>query len=270
MDTDTLVITSCLQPASDVPFLSITDSNIRLKQLCCSILSWASEPAIKKIILCDNSDPKYDFAPLREVLDQHGKQSEVLLFEGSFAKVVSQGKGYGEGEIMNYVFENSELISSSDSFYKSTGRLYIRNFDHLHQMHKQSRRVFENPISSGRRFAKKLAIVVNTLSRHGVGRVGTVFYKCDVPFFKGQLLERYYLVNDGQRFTLEHSYFQPLIRHGFSVFKDKPLIVGHSGTTGRLYHSDNDYSSEINMQGINLAKKILYSDVLSVSTSGLD
>lgn len=256
MMADTLVVTSALNPVTDAPKVSVVEPQVRLSQLCCSLLSWAKESAIQKVVLCDNSSPEYDFRYFQQIFEDSNKSFEVLSFQGDRSKVAAKGKGYGEGEIMRYALEHSQLLVQSQSFYKVTGRVYISNFSRLHQMHRRQRRVFDNPIPALRRYAKRYAISLQDDSRHKIGRVNTVFYKCNKQFFLDRLLTRNDLVNDRDRFTLEHAYFEPLIRYGFSTFETRPSIVGVSGTTGRFYQAGEDYPTAIKLRAAALADKL--------------
>ena len=74
------------------------------------------------------------------------------------------------------------------------------------------------------------------------------------------LINRGELVNDHVKgCTLEHAYFKPLIRYGFTGFKSSPIFVGHSGTTGRLYTDSSDYPPELKMRAEELSSSIMIS-----------
>jgi len=177
---------------------------------------------------------------VQQLTNRVGKQLEVLIFSGDRQQVENRGKGFGEGEIIRYVFENSKLIQQCGSFYKITGRVFVSNFDAIHEAHLKSTKVFDYPVPGYGRYAKRMIAHLFTNSRHCRGTVHTIFYKCDSTFFKERLLNRNELVNDSERFYLEQSYFLPLIKTGFSTFKIKPVLVGFSGSTGELYQ-DTDY-----------------------------
>lgn len=231
------------------------DPQVRLFQLCCSVISWLGTDAIRNIVICDNTLPDYDFQPLRRLAKESGKNIEILTFPGDREEVKKKGKGYGEGEIIKHALENSQLIENCDSFYKITGRVFVNNFETIHQAHLNSARVFDNPISNIRRFAKRIAVILSTNSRHGRGMVRTVFYKCDLAFFKEKLLTSNERVSDSGRFYLEHSYFFPLIKGGFSTFKISPVLVGFSGGSGELYQG-LDYPTVIRKQATKLLEEI--------------
>lgn len=243
-ETDTLLVTSAINPALKSSEIGLVNPLDRLFQLCCSTICWLGTDAIKNIVICDNTLPDYDFLPLRRLAEKLGKNMEILTFSGNREEVKKKGKGFGEGEIIGYALENSQLIDNSSSFYKITGRIFVDNFEAIHRAHLNCERVFDNPISNLRRFAKRIAVNLSANSRHGRGMVRTVFYKCDLAFFKEKLLARNEQVNDSGRFYLEHSYFLPLIKGGFSTFTISPMLVGFSGGSGELYQGF-DYSDSL-------------------------
>lgn len=53
-------------------------------------------------------------------------------FQGDVDAVRMKGKGYGEGEILAYLYENSSIMQRSRYYYKITGRLTINNIDKIH------------------------------------------------------------------------------------------------------------------------------------------
>jgi hypothetical protein len=253
--TDTLIVVSSINPVLDAPAVMITDPATRLFQLCCSLIAWSLTPVLRSVILSDNTLPEYDFIPLQRLMEHTGKKLEVLTFLGDRQQVALRGKGYGEGEIMRYIYENSELIKKCQSFYKITGRIYVNNFDRVHLAHETCTRVFDNPVPAHRRFAKRIVVSLFANSRHRRGMVRTVFYKCDTAFFLNNLIDRYKLVEDRQRFYLEHAYYYPLIKSGFSTFKIKPSLVGYSSSSGKLYQG-TDFSEEIKERARSLMRSM--------------
>ena len=181
---NTLIITSSVNPVLTAPEVEITDPETRLFQLCCSVVSWSQVEGIEKMILCDNSAPNYNFQALTDMVSQAGKTLEILTFLGDRKQVAMRGKGFGEGEIIKHVFENSRLIKKCDSFYKITGRVFISNFNEIHKTHLRVKKVFENPVPSYGRKIKKIFVYLFHKSRHKRGTVQTIFYKCDILFIK--------------------------------------------------------------------------------------
>ena len=60
-----LVITGCISPQSDVPFLAVKDPNNRRQQYLDSIKFYIKHSYAKNIVYCDNSNSNVDFENVR-------------------------------------------------------------------------------------------------------------------------------------------------------------------------------------------------------------
>jgi len=229
---DTVVITSAIYPAPDVYKLKITDPEIRLMQTYCGLLGWMQETDVTRIVICDNTAPPSIFSPIISVAESSDIDLEVLHYKPNTNLISKYGKGYGEGEILSYIMLNSRLIQETPHFYKITGRQYIKNFNKIHALHKGKPIVFRN--NPKRRWAD------------------TRFFKCSSEFYKTHLIDCYKQVRGRDGVYIEHL-FEAVLRETDTTesFIESPVIVGFSGTTGRLY--DLDYESGI----IEQAEKLL-------------
>ncbi len=90
--TDTLIITSAINPVLEAPGVNITDPQLRLFQLCCCVVGWSQTEAIRTIIVCDNTLPKYDFEPLKQLADTAGKKIEFLPFQAIDVRLKTKEK----------------------------------------------------------------------------------------------------------------------------------------------------------------------------------
>jgi len=246
----TLVVTSAIRPPADMPFLRLTDPQQRLFQTYCSLICWIRETQITTIILCDNTVPHHAFPGIAELADQYHKRLEVLTFVGHHDRTRSQGKGYGEGEIMKHVLEHSRFLPESTAFYKVTGRIFIENFDVLHDAHADQSIVFGlwpqlPPRKKGLlRIAGKSALLASWLPVLKKGSLPTTFYKCTRQYYKNNLIDRFRQVDDSNGYFLEHAMMHPLLKNGFDVFSTQPRFVGVSATKGTLY-CGLDYSDDV-------------------------
>src|SRR5579864_4618510 len=124
----TLIITSTVYVNSDMTIL--VDPAVREQQYLDSILYYLKSPHLAAIVVCDNSG--FDFSAdsrLTEAAAQSGKQIEFLRFSGDKKEIAAKGKGYGEGQMMAYIFAESRLLKEAGaSFFKVTGRLLVLNF----------------------------------------------------------------------------------------------------------------------------------------------
>jgi len=210
-----LLITGCINPDIDVPFLKITDYEYRRTEYIDSIKYYIEETNIKKIVFCDNSaenEPK----ELCELARRKSKQFEWLSFQGNNAKAVEQGKGYGEGEIIEYALKNSSLLKESKYFIKVTGRVKVRNIDCLLFFMKNSHLYFV---------------------RNSPFNVDTKVYGIPSEVYKKFFLYAFKEVDDIEGIYLEHLFSEVIVKnqlkiHNFVVF---PNVQGISGSTGITY-----------------------------------
>lgn len=123
-----LIITGCIKVNDNTPYVAVRDDRLRLDDYI-STIKWAIESEVfDKIVFCDNSGYVYDDKEIQDLAKIRFKKFEWLCFQASPDLVNTYGKGYGEGEIIKYVLNNSKIISDSDYFFcKITGRLKVLN-----------------------------------------------------------------------------------------------------------------------------------------------
>jgi hypothetical protein len=215
------IITSAVSVKSR--YVAIQDSIIREHEYIMAIGKLLKNSTLSSIIICDNTMYDYNNNPIFKDLIINSKINiEVLYFQGSNEKIYEYGKGYGEGEIMKYIFDNSKLITNYRSFYKITGRLYVENFDY----------VIKKSINQPTLFVRT-AFSLNYKRNF----IKTFFYKMDVELFKEKFINQYLKVRDDENIFLEHIYFNTICENKIEIifFKAFPNVIGVSGSTGGLY-----------------------------------
>lgn len=210
--------------APSTPTLVVRDEHTRIRQYMCALVSWARTRRVRRIILGENSNTHFDFSRVVEYLEAAGKEVELLIFDGN-KDSPRFGKGFGEGEILERVYTHSRLLRETDTFYKVTGRLFVRNFD---------------------------AVSDNTESRHAFRRkygkpgnpskVDTTFFKCGLDLFESRLMHAYHQVDDAKRMFIEHMYFNRLSETDAGDFPLRPELVGQQASTGKVY---GQYDEEV-------------------------
>lgn len=220
-----LIITSTVNVNSGLTVL--VDPKIRLKQYIDSIVFYLNSSKIDKIIVCDNSG--FDYSGIKKIVELSAisnKKIEFLNFYGTVSKIQESGKGYGEGEIISFVFKNSEIFTQQGdkAFLKVTGRLKIINIDEILNHLKPNVNYFN---------AVNLNPFVN------LKKVDTRFYQCTKDTFKCFFEDSYKNVNDKKGFFLEHVYYSNLFENNieFKNFKILPRFSGISGSTGITYNT---------------------------------
>jgi hypothetical protein len=217
-----LILTSTVNVNS---FMTVVvDPKIRLQQYLDSIHFYLDSKNIKKIIVCDNSG--FDYSLITTLVEHAVKKNKIiefLYFKGTLDKIQEFGKGFGEGEIMSFVFKNSKLINQEENtFLKVTGRLKIINIDSVVKSLKSNLTYFQ-PVN--------LNPFVN------LKKVDTRFYQCTKLLFEELLKDSYFDVHDKENVFLEHVYYKKLVdnRIKFKNFIILPNFLGISGSTGIVY-----------------------------------
>lgn len=222
--TPTLLLTSCVHVSA--PFVELSDPTRRAKLTLESIEHWLKLAGDLAIVICDGSG--YDFT--KEVAQKfpHVKV-ECISFKNDAAAVFTYGKGYGEGEIVQYALEHSELLRRVDYFAKCTSKLWVTNFpDILSHWNKifQCQFGLEKP---------------KTIKNAKPSSVDTRFYIVNKRFYAEHFLDAYRKVRDRDGYYLEHSFKDVILnkklRASSILFPIPPLIEGVAGTTGETYKS---------------------------------
>lgn len=241
----TLIVTSAID--SKDPYLAIKNTQQRLFQTYCSLISWITKSHIKNIIFCDNTDTKHSFSQIELLARQYQKNFELFVFKGNHERIIIQGKGYGEGEIMKYIFEHSRLLHEYPSFYKITGRIYVENFNEISHVHRNHDVVFDLTLKEWKKALYKIIANIPCIATYldtGKGYVRTLFYKCSRQYFVDYLIKRHVEVDDRKALGLGNRYFFPLMKNGYVAFSPQPRILGYSAGTGKLY-GDADFTDDI-------------------------
>lgn len=210
-----LIITGCIKPNKNVPYLTIVDEKERFNDYC-ETIKWAiKETKFNKIVFCDNSNYKFDYNEYENLAHQYNKRFEYLTFCGSNEEICKKGKGYGEGEIINHTLLNSNLLKNEDYFFKITGRLKIENINKI--IKNNNKNYFMN--------------------RHLTKQVDTRFYGIKKKDFILALKYAYEAVDDINGYFLEHAYFDSLNNKKikYRTFYSNPNFLGKSGSTGTIY-----------------------------------
>lgn len=126
MKTPPILLTSCIYVSDDSVALKSAQDRVRLTIE--SIEKWLAVAPSSKIVICDNSN--YDFS---ELLKERFPNEciESLCFSGDKQAVIANGKGYGEGEIIEYAIKKSKYILEAGCFTKSTSRLWVENYKYF-------------------------------------------------------------------------------------------------------------------------------------------
>ena len=224
-----LLITSCVKTSA--PFTRLIDTNLRIQLTIDAISQWLKICPDIKIVICDGSD--VDFS--NEIHESLPKaEIEFLTFKNNSKLVSRYGKGYGEGEIINYALKNSKFLRNSDFFAKCTSKLFVKNF--LAVLKKWNGTYIFQCNFLGVSFFKNL-FGIRAISDIKFLSVDTSFYMINKKLYLKNFSQAYLRIRDKERIKMEYVFKEVIIENKIQNFMlDFPLkIEGISGTTGNFY-----------------------------------
>lgn len=175
---------------------------------------------ITKIVFCENTGYTHDYTSLIMKAHEKGKELEVLTFQGNRQAITQKGKGYGEGETIEYAINHSNLLKDCSLFYKLTGRLVVENMDQLVAATKDENAFIWHPKA-----------IYQTKANH----IETYFFKTGKIFYKERLQNVYKEVDENNFQYIEHLFYEKLKLLNIRSFKYPLQISGNSGTSGKPY-----------------------------------
>lgn len=216
-----ILLTACVRPHDNIVMLKICDPNVRLRQYQDALRYWITQTSVEKVVFCDNSNYVFDTTEFEKLAGRFNKQVEFLRFSGDKEQVIACGKGYGEGEIIQYFLEHSALLSGETHFLKITGRVVIENFAELYPYLQRNP---GNYFNASRIFDRRKS-------------ANTVFFVAAVEDYKQHLMQVYHNVKDAEGIVFEKLIRNALLdnkitNHNFPVY---PLIDGLEAGAGTPY-----------------------------------
>ena len=122
-----LLITTAINPPAGLKNLRMTSQAKRLIATKCGIFFWASQN-VRQIVVADATETKVLSPDEEALLASMGCRVEQIAYRQREADTLNRGKGYAEGQLIAFAVNSSALLAQSDSFFKSTGKTFCRNF----------------------------------------------------------------------------------------------------------------------------------------------
>lgn len=224
--TPTLLLTSSVFVSA--PFVELSDPKKRAELTFESIRQWIRIAGDLNIVICDGSG--YDFTKgVAEKFPQ--AKIECISFKNDAESVSAFGKGYGEGEIINYALEHSEFLRRSDYFVKCTSKLWVKNFPAIFN---RWNNIFQC------QFGLEKPKSIRNAKPH---IVDTRFYIIKKSYYIDLFSNAYKNVRDQEGYYLENCFRDEILnrrlRASDILFPIPPLIEGVAGTSGETYRAAN-------------------------------
>lgn len=218
-----ILITSSITP-HDIG-VKLADPRKRLYHAIEAIEHWIRVAPKAKFVLCDGSN--FDFRPI--INERFPKiEIECMYFQNDQKKIAQYGRGYGEGEIIQFALNQSKHLSQSNVFAKCSSKLWVENFNEcLKEWQGDSlfSGVFRNAFSP----TKPIEMI----------QVDTRFYVVEKRFYKDNLCDAHHKIEVTKGFGLEDSFHRILLTEKKEkyLFSLPPVIKGVGGGTGEYYKS---------------------------------
>lgn len=199
-----------------MPFTTVSDKTARMQQYM-KALDYYIEHTTFPIVFVENSNT--DISQFyKDAL--HSNRLEIITFNGNSNK--SKGKGYGEALIIEHALNNSKMISNNSIVVKITGRLIVENIVKVLKCHfpLQSRNTIICSFNSDLTFPDSRLFIAPT------------------SFLNKFLLDKE-RIDDKKNIYFEHILAQTILKANipYAPFWEEPVIIGISGTTGKIYEA---------------------------------
>lgn len=213
-----LLLTSCIIVSAK--YTALSETELRLTETIKSLEKWTTTPDIGKIVICDGSG--FDITPYVHHLKDKGIDLEVLTFKNDAAGVLIKGKGYGEGQIVNYALSHSRILSNSTAFAKCTSKLWVSNYS-----------------SCIAGFNGRFSFDFNGWLTPKF--IDTRFYIAALDQYKKLLSDAHIQVDDDAGYYLEHAFKDALsgVKSLDYAMVPTPRIQGVSGSTAKSYQTSS-------------------------------
>ncbi len=203
-----IVMTATIDPGR-LDNLVLASPMLRWQQYQEALAFWLKHPSVAAVVFVENSGFPVDFSPLKKAYDRMAKPLEVVSYRGNLG-TSEKGRGYGEGEILNRVLEESHLIRDNQSFFKVTGRFKVLNFGALEKT------------------SRPHPVVVNERSLRKRRWVDTRFFKMTPEFYRRHLAHVHYEARSID-YILGEGYARVLHPMHLPAFRFPIHVVGIAG-----------------------------------------
>jgi hypothetical protein len=228
----TVLITTANNPPDGVPYLQMKDPVMRTIAAKAALYFWVTQ-GIEQIVLADATGTNLLTEDEEAEIDKSETRVEQISYEQASEHVIKKGKGYGEGKLIEYAINNSELLAREDYFFKCTGKLYVRNFPSIAGVIKANNisNLFWRYMGDGS-FTQPLA--------------DCRFYYTSKTFAKNHLLPAYFKSDDNAHVYCEYHVHEVLDRSMKAQKSHRPFIAGYAGATGEAYFDSSLGSLDYN------------------------
>jgi len=203
----------------------LPNPDIRKQHYQNALLYFIKNTIVKKILIVENTNSNWVTAELMNLAESKGIEIEVLLFKGDQQKCAKHSIGYSHMEMVNYAFENSQLLSANESILVMDGRYKIINID----------KIIKNIGNA------TCAFIPEVMRLKTNGLCDMRLYLVNNQIFTNYFWPRRFELSLDRQGWVESLYDQVLRskKFYFSSFITLPRCVGVQGSTGAKWDGNN-------------------------------
>ena len=204
-----------------MPYLNLTDPIKRKVVTKAALVFWITKGA-RQIVVADATDAKvFSDAEVAEIQSLQ-VDIEQISYQQDATHIVSKGKGYGEGRLIDFAITNSRILGNSTHFYKSTGKTFVRNFADIRKI------IDDNQIDCF--FWKKID------PQHlMIPHLDCRFYLTSKQYARQHLIPAYLRADDEVNAPCEQFLYETVSRTTTAGFAPRPFVHGLAGLNDQDY-----------------------------------
>jgi hypothetical protein len=212
-----VLITTAINPPDGVVELKMLDIPKRIITSKAAVFFW-SALGVKQIVIADATGQTLLDNSEVQLLNKMGVEVEQINYFQDIKLIIEKGKGQGEGALIKHALLCSKLLQSVSSYYKSTGKVYCRNFIEIFNM------IQQNNVSN---------IFWRDVLNQSI--MDTRFFYASKEFSHKFLIPAYENINDRNNIYAEHCIIKVAhdnLTQGTSI---RPMLSGFSGSQNQPY-----------------------------------
>jgi hypothetical protein len=213
-----LLVTSAIHV--NAGYTKIVNPEQRIQRVVESVEKFLREYPHLPVLICDGSG--FDFTP---IFVKYPQVTCICFFTNS-AEVFKRGKGYGEGEIINYALRRYFQSNPVDLIFKITGGIYVQNLSSIFNGNLDFQCSFKSNFDRKKRQLR-------------VHRIDTRLFVFRPDFFDANLSKVHLGVDEIGGVYIEDLYYDAIKSLGINLSRfflaKPPKLIGYSGSTGKPY-----------------------------------
>jgi hypothetical protein len=212
-----VLITTATQPPEGVHGLEMTNVARRKITAKAAVFFW-SALGVKKIVVADATGQTLLEESEVLMLNKMDVEIEQIQYLQDTRLVIQKGKGYGEGALIKYALQKSQLLKNENNFFKCTGKVYCRNIIEIFNLIQANK-------------------IQNIFWRDALKSflIDTRFFYVSKDFCHNVLLPDFEKIDERNNMAMEHVVMKMARERMIPSTSERPMLSGFSGSMDQPY-----------------------------------